>query len=517
MASLTGRDRQQLEAFLNLDNLLYTDYIDWRLYQEGELVGSASLGDISLLTREGGAPSASRTMEVLELLERFLSRAPTSPRNAADLARSLARASRVLRDATARTLERDPTGPAARLRTLWANLLFDETTGADFADVYAQTISYGLLTARLESAGELTVHRAADVLRSHHPFLSSAFRMLTEFEVLDVLGWAVDVVLVTVRDVGTDTFRRTRHPEDPLLYFYEDFLAEYDERLRKQRGVYYTPPAVVDFQVGALADLLTELDRPRLLAEDVTALDPACGTGTYALGLLDETVRRVKERDGEGVLQAAMTRAAQHIVGFELLVGPYTVAHQRVGARLQDLGVADRSVRVFLVDTLAEAHEPQLGQLSLLDAQLVEERAAADAVKTSEPVMVVVGNPPYQRGRGRAATDWLQSSLMPRFSEPVRPSARVNPKNLADPYVQFYRWSLWQLFESVPAGGPRLLSLITNRSYLLDYAFEGLRRALREDFDEIWIVDLEGEQGAGQDGEHLRHPGGCVHPRGCPP
>ena len=493
LGRLTGRDRQQFEAFLNLDNLLYTDYVDWRLYQEGELVGSASLGDISLLERQGGAPSEARTREVLSLLERFLSRAPTSPRNAADLARSLARATRVLRDATARTLERDPAGPAARLRTLWANLLFDETTGADFADVYAQTISYGLLTARLESRGELTVHRAANVLRSHHPFLSSAFRMLTELEVLDVLGWAVDVVLVTVRDVGNDTFRRTRHPEDPLLYFYEDFLAEYDDRLRKQRGVFYTPPAVVDFQVGALADLLTELDRPRLLADDVTALDPACGTGTYALGLIDETVRRVKERDGEGVLQAAMVRAAQHVVGFELLVGPYTVAHQRVGARLQDLGVEDRNVRIFLVDTLAEAHEPQQGQLSLLDAQLVEERAAADAVKTSEPVMVVVGNPPYQRGRGRAATDWLQASLMPRFSDPVRTSARVNLKNLADPYVQFYRWSLWKLFESVPAGGPRLLSLITNRSYLLDYAFEGLRRALREDFDDIWVVDLEGE------------------------
>lgn len=490
---LAGRDRAQLEAFLNLDNVLYTDYLDWRLYQDGELVATASLGELELLDDAGPVPSSARLAEVDELLERFLSRLPTSPRTAGELARSLARATRVLRDATSRTLEQDPSGPVARLEVLWANLLFDDATGADFADVYAQTVSYGLLTARLESQGPLTVHAAADVLRGHHPFLSSAFRLLTEFEVLDVLGWAVDVVTTTVRDVGADTFRRSRHRDDPLLYFYEDFLAAYDERLRKRRGVYYTPPSVVDFQVGALADLLAEQGRPRLLADDVTALDPACGTGTYALGLLDETERRVKERDGDGVVEAAMTRAAEHVVGFELLVGPYTVAHQRVGARLQAAGVAARGVRVFLVDTLAEPHEPQTGQLSFLDAQLVEERAAADAVKTSERVMMVVGNPPYQRGRGRAASDWLQSRLMPRFTDPVRQSARVNLKNLADPYVQFYRWSLWKLFESVPAGGPRLLSLITNRSYLLDYAFEGLRRALREDFDEIWIVDLEGE------------------------
>lgn len=490
---LTGRDRVQFESFLNLDNVLYTDYAEFRLFQDGALVGSASLGDSTVLEQGGPAVSTARLAEVEELVERFLVRTPASPRNAGELARSLARATRVLRDATTRTLAQDPTGPVHRLETLWANLLFDDTTGADFADVYAQTLSYGLLTARLESAGPLTVHSAADELRHHHPFLSSAFRLLTELEVLDSLGWAVDVIVATLRDVGPGTFRRSRHPDDPLLYFYEDFLGEYDERLRKSRGVYYTPPAVVDFQVRALADLLEELGRPRLLADDVTALDPACGTGTYPLGLIDETVRRVRERDGEAVLPAAMARAAEHVVGFELLVGPYTVAHQRVGARLQNLGVSARSVRIFLVDTLAEAHEPRLGQLSILDSQLVEERAAADAVKTAEPVMLIVGNPPYQRGRGRAATDWLQSQLMPRFTEPVRQESRVNLKNLADPYVQFYRWSLWKLFESVPPGGPRLLSFITNRSYLLDYAFEGLRRALREDFDELWVVDLEGE------------------------
>lgn len=489
----TGRDRVQLEAFLNLDNLLYTNYLDWRLYQDGRLVGVASLGDRAVLDDGAPPPSTVRQQEVVQLLDRFLSRQTPTPRSAGALARSLARSTRVLRDATRLTLEQEPSGPVARVRSLWSTLLFDETTGADFGDVYAQTVSYGLLTARLESQGPLSVHGAAEVLRGHHAFLSSAFRLLTELEVLDVLGWAVDVVVQTVQGVGADTFRRSRHPEDPLLYFYEDFLAAYDESLRKRRGVYYTPPAVVDFQVGALADLLQDLGRPRLLADEVTALDPACGTGTYPLGLIDETVRRVKERDGEAAVPAALRAAARRVIGFELLVGPYTVAHQRVGARLQGLGVDADEVGIFLVDTLAEPHEPRSGQLSFLDEQLAEERAAADEIKTSEPVMLVVGNPPYQRGRGRTATDWLQSQLMPRFTTPVRQSARVNLKNLADPYVQFYRWALWKLFESVPAGGPRLLSFITNRSYLHDYAFEGVRRALREEFDAIWVVDLEGE------------------------
>lgn len=492
LSTLRGRDREQFHRFANLDNVLYTNFYDFRLYQGGELVGEVSLGEPSLLQRPGAVATPQRCAEMVGLFARFAARTGEPVHSAAELARQLARATRVLRDATSLVLQASPTGPVARLKRWWMDLLFDDIQAREFADVYAQTVAYGLLTARLETSNRLTIHEAAAALHAHHPFLSAAFRSLTELEVLDVLGWAVDVVLATVQNVGLETFRRSRHPEDPLLYFYEDFLAEYDEELRKRRGVYYTPASVVDFQVRAIADMVEGLGRPRLLADDVVALDPAAGTGTYLLGLLDETARRVAERDGHAVLPAAMRRAAEHVIGFELLVGPYTVAHQRVSARLRGLGVAAAPARVYLVDTLAQPHDPTTGQLSLLDERLAEERADADLVKTAENVMVVLGNPPYDRATGRRQGDWLQG-IMDLFTEPVRQAARVNLKNLADPYVQFYRWALWKLFESVPPSGPRLLSLITNRSYLLDYAFEGLRGALRREFDELWVVDLEGE------------------------
>lgn len=367
LARLRGHDKQQLEQFRNLENVLYTDYSAFRLYEHGELVASADLGGTEVLDTAGPSPTAARETELRDLLERFLSHSPTVPANASDLARLLARATRVLRDATAQLMSSDTKGQLSRERDRWRDLLFEDVNDHEFADAYAQTVVYGLLTTRLDQPeGVLTLDGAGEALREHHAFLSAAFRTLTMAEIRQPLDWAVRVVLTVLQPVGLETFRRTRYADDPLLYFYEEFLGAYDKDLQQSRGVYYTPPSVVDF----------------------------------------------------------------------------------------------RSVRW--------------------------------QVKTREPVMIVVGNPPYERARGRPASDWLQQ-LMPTFTDPVRPEARVNLKNLADPYVHFFRWSLWKLFEAAPADGTRVLSFISNRSYLLDYAFEGVRKVLRERFDELWIVDLEGE------------------------
>ena len=499
LGRLRGHDREQAESFRNLDNLLLTTYHDFRLFQDGEQVGVASLGDADVLDPDSSEPSGARLEEVADLLDRFLSRQPPAVVTTEELARTLARGTRVLRRAVSTTLTAEPAGGAVRgLRASWSELLFDDADDADFADAYAQTVAYGLLTARLEAEGPLTLDGAARTLYQRHRFLSAAFRLLTEFEVREVLGWAVDYLLALLDPVSSETFRRTRHRHDPLLYFYEDFLAEYDSRLRKSRGVYYTPASVVDFQVRAVGDLLGGLGRPRLLAEeDVVALDPATGTGTYLLALLAETRNRVVQADGDDAgVRPALARAAERAVGFELLVGPYAVAHQRVGAALEELSGEPQEVRVHLVDTLAEPHEAPTGQVSFaagLGQRLAEERQRADAVKTSENVVVVLGNPPYSRGRGLPPEHWLQRDLLPAFTGPVAAEHTVNLKNLADPYVHFYRWALWKLFEATPFPGPRLLTFITNRSFLLDGAFGGMRKVLRQRFDELWVVDLEGE------------------------
>lgn len=228
---------------------------------------------------------------------------------------------------------------------------------------------------------------------------------------------------------------------------------------------------------------LCKLGRPRLLAaDDVVALDPAAGTGTYLLGLLGETRDRLRAAGFEAGLPAHLRRAARRLHGFELLVGPYTVASQRVAAWLRKEKVADERPRVHLTDTLlppgALRHEQQ--QLGVFVQDLAREREAADEVKRSGEVVVVIGNPQYDRGRARPADDWLQQQMR-SFSDPVQRGERVNLKNLSDPYVYFMRWALWKLFEAPDlSAGPRVLSFITNRSYLSGGAFEGLRLRLRE-------------------------------------
>lgn len=491
--ALSVRDRAQQEGLLRLPNVLYTNYREFRLFEDGELAGVISLGGLDLFDhRNPESPSPERVWQLHQLLRRFVSHRIEPPRSADELARALARSTGVLRHAALASLKAAPEGAVSTLRSEWKTLLFEELTDDEFADAYAQTVAYGLLTARLSTTGALTVHSAQAQLERRHPFLAAALRLLTHPLTESEVGWAVRVVLETLEGVGLETFRRSRHPDDPLLYFYEDFLAQYDAELRHRRGVYYTPASVVGFQVRAVSGLLDRLGRPRLLADDVVALDPAAGTGTYLLALLDETIARVREGQGSLAVPAAAAKAAARLHGFEILVGPYTVAHQRLGARVDQLGAVGQPMKVFLADTLAAPHTLTIPQLNLFERQLGEERDRADEVKRDAGVMVVLGNPPYDRAKGRRRDDWLQQK-MSLFTGPVRKQARVNLKNLADPYVHFFRWALWKLFESPPPFGPRLLSFITNRSYLGGDAFEGLRLAFRHRFDEIWVVDLGGE------------------------
>ncbi len=493
LSRLNSRDAAQQASFRNLPNLVYTNYRDFVLFQEGEQVAEVSLGGRTLLSSASRDQIAAGDADHLyDLLGRFAAHRIQPPTTAEELAEALARAARVLHDATRTVLRVAPDGSLATLRDQWRHLLFDESDDAEFADAYAQTVAYGLLTARLESDADLSVEKALAVVEERHEFLGAALWLLTHPAAVKEVRWAVEAVVQTVAGVSPEVFRSKQLRQDPLLYFYEHFLARYDAPLRRRRGVYYTPAALVQFQVRAVADLIASYGHPTLLADEaVLALDPAAGTGTYLLALLDESVARAVEAHGSGAQAAAADAAANRLNGFELLVGPYTVAHQRLGIRLRELGAGQAPVRVYLTDTLAAADAAPSGQLSLLEKPLVEERAQADHVKHSAPVMVVIGNPPYSRGRGRAPSDWLQQQ-MSYFTDPVRGKARRNLKNLADDYAYFFRWALWKLFEGKPSG-PRLLSFVTNRSYLGGDAFEGIRLRLRELFDDIWIVDIGGD------------------------
>lgn len=300
-------------------------------------------------------------------------------------------------------------------------------------------------------------------------------------------------------------------PENPWLYFYEVFLAAYDPKLRKDAGAYYTPVEVVRAQVRLIDDLLTNRLGKRLGFADpeVVTLDPAVGTGTYLLGVIEHALGRVEAEQGPGAVPGQATALARNLYAFEIMVGPFAVAELRTSRVLRDRGAslpAD-GTHVYLTDTLENPHgEPP--ELPLFLKPIAEQHRRALKVKDKERVIVCLGNPPYDRHEA-AATDnkartggWVRwgddgkgaTAILRDFLDPALDAGHgVDVKNLYNLYVYFWRWALWKVFEHETAWGPGVVSFISASSYLDGDAFCGMREHMRRLCDEVWILDLGGE------------------------
>jgi len=396
--------------------------------------------------------------------------------------------------------------PLIDVREEFREVLFAQIDEADdydkaFADAYAQTLAYGLLIARVESGKELSMATAHQLIDgTHHPLLRATVRLLAEEEILEIVGWSLEVLADLINAIDPSVLQLTEE-RDPILYFYEDFLAEYDPELRETRGVYYTPPSVVRYQVAAVHQLLKDkFDLPEgLLNERVFILDPAVGTGTYLVACLQEAAAEAERRFGPGAIASAVREMLKRLYGFELMVGPYAVAHYRLQATAAALGAPPRGrLKIFLTDTLSRSHETPgyTPRFAYLSQPLTDEREAADEIKSRKPILVVLGNPPYDRTTA-LKNEWIYGELLDDFRRPVQDAGLgVHLQSLSDPFVYFYRWALWRLFQAEGAVREGLVSFITNRSWLRGEAFGGMRKEVRRQFDEGWILDLHGDSRA---------------------
>ena len=506
-----GRNREQFKRFSVVPNLLYTDGNEWALYRDGELVDRVVRlsGDVAA---QGKKAVASQDAHALEsLLRDFLMWQPFIPTNGKgriDLRRFaalLAPLCRMLRDDVTDALKR-PDSPLVQLAQDWRELLFPDAADEQFADAYAQTVLFALLLGRSEGADPLTLSSAENALAAQHNLLSRALQILTDPHARADIEASLDLLLRVVAVVPPATLTS---PEDPWLYFYEDFLAVYDARLRKDVGAYYTPIEVVRAQVRLIDNLLVErLGKPLGFADaSVVTLDPAAGTGTYLLGVIEHALGRVADEQGAGAVAGQATTLAENLYGFELMVGPYAVSELRVSRALRDRGgqLPTEGTQVFLTDTLESPNAKPLQQQLFLQP-IAEQHARALEVKSRVPVIVCLGNPPYDRHE--AATDanknrtggWVryadgenERAILRDFLDPVVSAGHGGHlKNLYNLYVYFWRWALWKVFEQ-GRGGPGIVSFISASSYLDGDAFGGMRERMRRQCDEIWILDLGGE------------------------
>jgi hypothetical protein len=491
-----GHDWEQWERFRQLPNLVYTDGRDFAFFREGEKVREVRLAS------EGDAEA------LRELFLDFLNWKPLVPRNPQELARFLAPLARFLREAVLEEVRENPNGELARLREEWRKNLLPEGDERVFADAYAQLITYGFLLAAALDSGEepLYLERALELLEGRYGLLMEALFVANHPRLLAEIRPAYDLLRRALRAVDPSVFHV--HGVDPWLYFYEDFLQAYDPDLRKDMGVYYTPVPVVRAMVRLVDEALKEGFglAEGLAHEKVTVLDPAMGTGTFLLATLERALANVASLYGRGYRGQYAKEVASRLHGIELMVGPYAVAQLRLSQAVQGEGgsLPEEGLNLYLADTLEAPEAPPLEQVFFYE-RLAEERKRAAELKRDKPILVVLGNPPYDRVEGESEEErerkggWVLKGprepypLMEDFLRPAREAGLgIHLKNLYNLYVYFWRFALWKVFEQDPERGG-VLCFITPSSYLRGPAFAGMREHVRRVADRVYILDLGGE------------------------
>ena len=491
-------DKGQWEKLQSLPNLIYTDGNEFSLWRNGEIEGALVrlTGDIETAGGNLTAPPA-----LLGLFEDFIRWQPTPPRDAKQLAGVSARLCRLLRDEVTEQLSLGSPSLTA-LAADWRHLLFPEATDEQFADGYAQAVTFGLLMARAHDIRLAEgLDRAARQLARTNSLIGAALRLLTEdAQSQETLKTSLGTLTRVIDSIHWPTI--SKGDPDAWLYFYEDFLEVYDNQLRKKTGSYYTPPEVV----GAMVRLVDEALRSRftlhtgLASSSVRLADPAVGTGTFLLGTLRRIAETVEADEGPGSVPAAIGAAVERLVAFEIQLGPFAVAQLRILAELADLTrAAPPPPKMFVTDTLSDPYgEP--GWLPAMLAPIAESRRQANQVKVREPITVVIGNPPYKE-KAKGLGGWVESGSA---NSPERPPLEAwmpppewgvgaHAKHLRNLYIYFWRWATWKVFDHDPTADRGIVCFITAAGFLNGPGFERMREYLRRMADEIWVIDCSPE------------------------
>lgn len=514
--------REQFERYKNsLNNIVFTDYLDFHLYIGGEFQDAVRLAEIrgnKIVMNEANEE------HFIQMVLRLINSQPQKITSPVKLAKVMASKARMLAQVIEKALDNDPNGASelSQQMKVFKDLLIHDLNNKTFADIYAQTIAYGLFSARLNdpTPDDFSRMEANTLIPKSNPLLRRIFNDIAGFNVDTRIEWIVDDLVEAFRVTDMETvmkdFGETTKRNDPMMHFYEDFLGQYDPQTKAQRGVYYTPQPVVDFIVRAVDDILKrDFNLPMGLADSsmiehevvndqysgkkgesktlkkrmhhVQILDPATGTGTFLA-----TVIRQIHANMEGQWGAWDSYVEQHLLprlnGFELMMASYTIAHLKLSMVLRETGFtqqSDKRLRVYLTNSLEE-HNADTG--TLFSAAISNESNEASYIKRDTPVMVMIGNPPYS-GISSNNGEWITNLISDYKYEPNT----KNPLNerklwLNDDYVKFVRLAE----HYIEKRGNGVVAFINNNGFLDNPTFRGMRWHLLKTFDEIYVLNLHG-------------------------
>ncbi len=498
---------EQLKRYLDtFPNLILTNFYEFRLYQHGLFVDSVTISSSINATRSSIAHPVSNVDEFAALMDRYFSfslPAITDPKN---LANALAKRTRFLRDEVI-ALELQEEAKQGRKVLLnfyesFKKLLINNLTLEQFADLYAQTLTYGIFVARTRSDGEFNRELIYKLIPNTLGILRSLFRFISLEEPPQPLAVLIDDIsdILFVTDIKRimHTYYVEGKGSDPIIHFYETFLSEYDPDLRGRRGVYYTPEPVVRYIVKAIHSILKSHFNleDRLADSTVTLLDPAAGTLTFPAEAIKTAINESESKYGTGNTHKLIKEhILPHFYAIELMMAPYTVGHLKISYLLSEYGYKmseDERFKLYLSNTLEPDTPPQIKLPFAYD--ISAECEMANKLKHEEPILVIMGNPPYS-GASENNNEWTEKLLktdmdgaQSYYKVDGKPLDERNTKWLQDDYVKFLRFAQWKIHKA----GKGIVGMITNHGYIDNPSFKGMRQSLMSTFDEIYVLDLHG-------------------------
>ena len=493
------RSEQLTRYRKSLSNLILTDYLEFRWYVNGEHQETVRLASV---TKASKVKRTKKDAEkISDLLQRFLTQKTPTVVNPKDLAQRMAAQARMIKNLIEETFSRESKrGMLHAQLKAFQDTLIPDLTPEQFADMYAQTIAYGLFAARVRVQNEENFSRekAAWNLPKTNPFLRKLFNEIAGPDLDDRIAWLVDDLARLMSKANMTKilkdFGKSTRQEDPIVHFYETFLSVYDPEERQARGVYYTPEHVVFYIVRSLDHIVkNNFDRPLGLGDTNTfILDPAVGTATFLYFVIQQIHETLINMGQAGSWNDYVSKhLLPRVFGFELLMAPYAVAHMKLGVQLQQTNYdfkGEQRLGIYLTNTLEEAilKAETLGFAGFI----TEEANAAADVKKEKPIMVILGNPPYSvksANKGKHI-----ESLMKRYKTAVRHEQNIQP--LSDDYIKFIRFA----HDRIEKTGYGVVGMITNYTYLSGLIHRGMREELFKSFDEIFILNLHGDSRIGE-------------------
>ncbi|MBN1200001.1 MAG: N-6 DNA methylase, partial [Bacteroidales bacterium] len=484
-------------------NLILTDFYEFRLYRKGDLVDKTFIAR-SGLARKGIPPPVENVEKVRALFDRFFAFTLPKVTTAGQLAKELALRTRFLRDeviSVEMEQQQKGKGELYGFYDTFKHFLISRLTEKEFADLFSQTITYGLFAARTRSTNGFNRKLAYDLIPKTIGILRNVFRFVSQGDLPSHMEVMIDDIAEVLNAAEVNNILRQYYKagkgEDPIVHFYETFLSEYDPATREKRGVYYTPEPVVRYIVRSVHQLLkSHFNLPDGLAsKEVTLLDPAGGTLTFPAEAIKLAVKEYSDNYGDGGIPNLISgQVLKNFYAFELMMAPYAIGHIKMSFLLEELGYTMKDTerfKLYLTNTLdmedlAQTHIPGLESLS-------EESHEAGKVKKEEPLLVIMGNPPYS-GISANINKWTEELLKTNL-DGAQSYYEIDGKKLEekklwlqDDYVKFLRFAQWKIHKA----GKGIVGMITNHSYLDNPTFRGMRQSLMKTFNEIYILDLHG-------------------------